>query len=100
MVVRSGLIDTAFDKVVPPKDLLGPQLERIKHVEITSISQGQLVLAELDEPVDGLVVVVEKRVGDELIDSIHLKPDFSIHRNLSANNCITKAFVINRYSRV
>ena len=58
-------------EVVPAEDLLCPELEAVQQFQITAVSQCQLPFAELDKAVDGLIVVVDARVCDEVVYPVH-----------------------------
>src|SRR5690606_36537397 len=94
VTVLIGLVDRSLDEVPPTEDLFGPQLEGRQEMEIASVSQSQLILAEGDESIDCLVVVVDVWVGDERVDTIHLHCDLTIYRNVSAEHSIPELTVI------
>ena len=71
-IALRGHVDRPFHEVVPAEDLLGPQLEGEQEVEVSTVREGQLALAEADEALYRLIVVVDVRVGDERVDAVHL----------------------------
>jgi hypothetical protein len=65
-------------------------------VEIGTVGESKFLLAIENEALNGFVVVINVRVGDEPIDSVHLHGDFPVYRNLATSNCIAKLTVVNR----
>jgi hypothetical protein len=41
-------------------------------MEVSTISKSELSLTEIDESIDGLIVIVNVRVGDEVVNAVHL----------------------------
>ena len=94
MSVRISLVDASLDKVIPSEDLLSPQLEAVQEMEISAIGQCQLALAIPDPALDRLVVIVDSRIGDELVDPVHLHGDLFADRDLASDYGVTKRAVI------
>src|SRR5262245_16249992 len=86
MPVEIGFIDTTLDEVEPGQKGFGPQFEAIKQVEIATIGEGELILAVANEPFNGGVVVVEVRIGDQIVYPVHLHGDFPVYRNFTPKN--------------
>jgi hypothetical protein len=71
--ILSWLIHTPLNEVEPTKEIFGPELERIKQMQIRTVSQRKLVLAILNKAVDRFVIVVDVRVRYERINPVHLQ---------------------------
>ena len=93
-------INTAFDEIVPPKYLLGPQFKCVKQIQVGSVSKRELVLTVFYESFDCLVVIVNARIRYEVVDSTHLHFDFSAYGYLSSYYGISKQAVIFGSGRV
>src|SRR5690606_3401339 len=96
MAVLIGYVDASLDIVEPGEEVFGPKLECIEKFEVRPISESQLILAILDESFNSRIVVIEIRIGDELIDEVHLHCDFLVHGNVATNHGLTKLTVIHR----
>src|SRR5690242_8610799 len=94
MTVNRRLINTSLNEVVPTKDLFGPHLEDGKQVKVRSICQRKFVLAVEDETLDCLIVVIDVRVGDQRIDTVHLHRDFPVYWDLATKYRLTKLAVV------
>jgi len=63
-------------------------------MQIGAVRQGQLRFAVFDPALHSLVIVIDARVGDQVIDPVHLHGDFLAHRDLAPNYGITKHAVV------
>ena len=92
--------DASFYKVVPPKDLFGPELETVQQLHVGAVGQGQLILAKGDKAVHCLVVIVDARVGDQVVDPLHLHGNFPAYGYFATHHGLPKTAVVDRRGRV
>src|SRR5688572_3328761 len=98
--VRKGFVDASVDVVVPAENLFGPHLECVEQMQITAVSECELILAVENEPFCRSRIVVDVRVGDECVDTVHLQRNLPVDRNLAPNNRSTEFAVVLRRRRV
>ena len=96
MTVFIGDIYTSFDEIVPSKDLLTPELEGVKQVEVGPIGQCHLLLREFDPTLHGLVIVIDSRIGNKIVDAVHLHFDLFADRDFAPHYGISKHAVVFR----
>ena len=88
------LIHAALHKVIPTKDLFAPKLKAVEQLQVRAVSQRQFFFAILDPALYHFAVVIDARVGDQVINSIHLHGNLFVDWNLSAHHGIPKHAVI------
>ena len=94
MTIGIRLVNRPLYEVIPAKHLLSPQLEGIEEVEIGTVGQSHFGLTVFDPPLNCLVVIVNSRVGDEIVDSIHLHGDFLAYWDFASNHLFSELTVV------
>ena len=65
-------------------------------MEVSCVRERELVLTIADTSLDGLVVIVDPGIGDEVVDAVHLHRDLLVDRDLATYYGVTKRAVITR----
>ena len=92
--VLTRYVDGSVLEVPPSENLLRPELERVEKMELLSIGERHLVLAETDEAVDRLVVVVVPTIRNQAIDTVHLHLHLVADRNLAREDLASERLII------
>ena len=92
--VRIGYIDRAVVEIVPAEHLFPPKLEGIQEMQVGTVGQGQLVLAELDPALHRPVIIVVTGRLDQPVNPVHLHGNFLADRNIAADDRIAECAVV------
>ena len=96
VLAQVRIVNASIDEVIPSENLLPPQLECVQQKQISTVGEGELVLAILDPSINGVWIIVHAGIGDKVVDAVHLHGDFLVNGNLAANHLIPEFAVINR----
>ena len=100
MTVRVWLIHGSLNEIKPGQQVFRPQLEAVQQLQVRPVRQGQLVFTVGNKPGNGLVIIIKIRIGDLLVNPVHLHFDFFIDGYFPTKNRISKFAVINRRGSV
>src|SRR5699024_5415049 len=86
--------NTSGNVVVPAKYLFRPELKRVKHLNVGTISKGHFVFAKRNKTLDCIVIAPYTRVSNKRINTIHLHCYFFVYRDFATHDCLSEASII------
>ena len=66
-------VHRTIDKIIPTIHLLGPYLERFEKMQWCAVSKHQFAFAKIDESFNRVAVVINIRIANKVIDTVHLE---------------------------
>ena len=63
-------------------------------MKIRAVGQGQLILTELDPPLNRPIVIVVTGRLDQPVDSVHLHGDLFANRNIPSDDRVSECAIV------
>src|SRR5699024_4328146 len=86
--------NTSGNVVVPAKYLFRPELKRVKHLNVGTISKGHFVFAKRNKTLDCIVIAPYTRVSNKRINTIHLHCYFFVYRDFATHYGRSKLAIV------